>query len=345
MSETAGGKAAVPFVHAETMDWLLEASDPGPRYLALRDVVGLPSDDPDLVAARRAAHRSGPIAEILQAMHADGFWIAPGPGYSPKYRSTVWSVLSLAQLGARVEEDGRIAAAGAHVLDHALTPYGQFSASGTPGSTADCLQGNLCRALLELGCEDPRLGAALDWMARATTGEGVAARGDTTTPIRYYAGKCGPGFRCGSNDGLPCAWGATKVMLAFGRLPSSARSPEVEAAVDVGVEFLVGRDPTTAPYPSGYSSKPTGNWWKFGFPVFYVTDLLQIAEAMVALGRGDEPRLTPLRDLIRAKADERGRWPLEYGYGGKTWFDAGTKKAPNKWVTIRALRVLGHQGG
>ena len=36
--------------------WLLDPADPGPRHLALRDLVRLPADDPELLAARAAAH-------------------------------------------------------------------------------------------------------------------------------------------------------------------------------------------------------------------------------------------------------------------------------------------------
>jgi hypothetical protein len=44
--------------------------------------------------------------------------------------------------------------------------------------------------------------------------------------------------------------------------------------------------------------------------------------------------------IIRDKQDENGRWALEFEYSGKTWVDFGAKKQPNKWVTLRALRVL-----
>lgn len=33
-------------------------------------------------------------------------------------------------------------------------------------------------------------------------------------------------------------------------------------------------------------------------------------------------------------------WLLEYDFTGKTWVDFGIKKQPNKWVTLRAWRVL-----
>ena len=324
----------------DPLDWLLRSNDPGVRYLALRDVVGTPEGDAALLAARKAAHRDGPIATVLAAMNEAGYWSEPGPGYNPKYYSTVWSIILLAQLGARVEEDERIPQACAYLIEHALTSSGQFSGSGAPSGTADCLQGNLCWALLELGYADERLPAAFEWMARSVTGEGVAPKEDRLASVRYYAGKCGPLFACGSNNRLPCAWGASKVMLAFSRLPAGDRTPAIESAIQAGVDFLFSVDPATAAYPTGFSDKPSGNWWKFGFPVFYVTDLLQIAEALVGLGYSDDPRLANALAIVRQKQDREGRWALEYDYAGKTWVDFGAKKQPNSWVTLRALRVL-----
>jgi hypothetical protein len=273
-------------------------------------------------------------------MDRAGYWVEPGPGYHPKYRSTVWSVILLAQLGASVKVDARIAQACKYLLDYALTEGGQFTASGAPSGTVDCLQGNLSWALLELGYEDPRLETAFDWMARSVTGEGIAPANDRQAAVRYYAGKCGPTFACGSNNKLPCAWGGAKVMLAFARIPEVCRNPSVARAIQHGVDFLFSVDPATARYPSGWSDKPSGNWWKFGFPVFYVTDLLQIVEALVGLGYGNDPRLADTLALVRAKQDRQGRWSLDYDYTGKTWVNFGAKKQPNKWVTLRTLRVL-----
>jgi hypothetical protein len=322
------------------MPWLLEPDSLGVRYLALRDLAQLPIGDPELVAARQSAHTTGPIATVLENMTEPGFWSEPGPGYNPKYRSTVWSISLLAQLGASLKEDERLARACAYIADHALTPGGQFSSNGAPSGTADCLQGNLCWSLLELGFQDARLQTAFDWMARSITGEGVAPSADRQAKVRYYAGKCGPTFACGANYELPCAWGAAKVLLAFGNLPPTDWTPVIEKAIRQGVDFLFSVDPATGNYPHGNTDKPSGNWWKFGFPVFYVTDLLQIAEALVGLGYEKDPRLANIIQLILDKQDTQGRWLLEYTYTGKTWVDFGPKKQPNKWVTLRALRVL-----
>jgi hypothetical protein len=319
-------------------DWLLEPDDSGVRYLALRDLVQ--ADTGELALARKQAYENGPIAAVLSNMKKEGYWEKAGAGYYPKYTGTVWSVILLAQLGASLELDGRITAACSYLMEHSLAKGGQFSMNGAPSGTIDCLQGNLCAALLELGCKDARLDRAFEWMARSVTGEGVAPMTDKAAPVRYYSGKCGPNFACGANNELPCAWGAVKVMLAFSKLSQEKRTPLIRKAIQTGVDFLFSTDPAKADYPCGYSAKPSGNWWKFGFPVFYITDLLQIVEALVGLDYGKDPRLAAALDIIRRKQDGLGRWPLEYDYTGKTWAGFGVKKQPNKWVTLRALRVL-----
>jgi hypothetical protein len=320
------------------LDWLLGPEDVGVRYLALRDIVKTNNDN--LVEAGEKAHREGPIAHVLGQMNDEGYWEKPGVGYYPKYTGTVWSVILLSQLGASIQMDERISTACTYILDQGLAKGGQFTVNRLPSGTADCLQGNLCAALLESGCEDPRLDKAFEWMARTVTGEGIAPITDKSAPVRYYAGKCGPRFACGSNNKLPCAWGAVKVMLAFSRLPADKRTPLIDRAISEGVDFLFSRDPVKADYPSGYSNKPSGNWWKFGYPVFYITDLLQNVEALVGLGYGKDPRLAAALAFIRGKQDSQGRWLLDYDYAGKTWLDFGLKKKPNKWVTLRALKAL-----
>lgn len=324
----------------DLVTWLLEPDPPGVRYLVLRDLLDMAPDDAELQAAQRLAHTEGPIATILDAMHPDGYWVEPGSGYLPKYRSTVWSLITLAQLGASAALDERIGRACVYFLDQAMAPGGQIASSSAPSATVDCLQGNMCWALVTLGCGDPRLASAYEWLARSVTGEGIAPAGERGAPLRYCAGKCGPLFACGANNRLACAWGATKVVLALGACPEEYRTPLVERALQAGVDFLLGTDPATADYPHGYAAKPNGNWWKFGFPVFYVTDILQIAEALVPLGHGADPRLTNALALIRERQDAQGRWMLEHDYTGKMWVDFGPKKRPNKWVTLRALRVL-----
>jgi hypothetical protein len=331
-------------LRSDPTDWLLDPKDPGARYLALKHVLDHDLNDPEFKKAGRLAHKNGPIATLLDAMEPEGYWEKPGHGYLPKYRSSVWSIITLAQLGAHISYDGRIAIACNYLLENTMAAGGRFSSTGAPSGTVDCLQGNLCAALLTLGVHEDPLIEAYEWMAHTVTGEGLAPNTERKAPMRYYAGKCGPDFQCGANNKLACAWGAVKVMLAFGVLPDDHKTDLIKAAIETGVDFLFGVDPATADYPTGWADKPSGNWWKFGFPVFYVTDLLQLVEVLVLSGYAQDKRLSNSVELILEKQDEQGRWPLEYAYTGKTAVDFGEKKAPNKWVTIRALRVLKEVG-
>lgn len=321
------------------VEWLLEDGETGVRYIAMRDLIK--ASEKEVLAAGKKAHTEGPIARILDKIQEEGYWEKAGAGYYPKYTGTVWSIILLAQLGASIKMDKRIATACSYLVENSLVNGGLFTINGTPSGTIDCLQGNLCAALLDLGYEGPQLDKAFEWMARSVTGEGVAPVADKTAALRYYAGKCGPDFACGANNKLPCAWGAVKVMLAFSKLPRGKRTSLINKAIGRGVDFLFSRDPAKADYPCGYSDKPSGNWWKFGFPVFYVTDLLQNVEALAGLGYGRDPRLANALKVIRDKQDAQGRWPMEYDYTGKTWISFGAKKQPDKWVTLRALRALG----
>ena len=336
-------------VPRSVLDWLLEPEDPGVRAFTLRDLLGAPPDDPDVRAARRATVRHSPVRPILEAMKDEGYWVNSFGGYTPKYTGTLWQVIFLGQFGAD-SEDPRIHRAADYVLDRSRAPLGRFSATSTarkatPAGMLHCLEGNLGASLLELGFgDDPRLKEALNWLARSITGEGLAPA-SSKNPVRFYrSGNSAPGFHCAANNHKPCAWGAIPAMDALSRFPPRSRTAVIRRAIRTGVDFLLSRDPAKAAYPMGYGTKPNGSWFKFGYPMGYVTDVLRNAEVLVALGKGHDPRLRNLAALILKKRGLDGRWPLEYSYEGKTWFDLGPKRVPNKWITLRALRALKGMG-
>ncbi|MCI0584507.1 MAG: nitrogen fixation protein NifH [Chloroflexi bacterium] len=324
---------------SDPLPWLLEPVAPAVRHLALRDLLDRPVDDPEVAGARRAAMRADPIAAILAAQHPDGSWEKPGAGYATKYRGTVWQLIFLDQLGADGRDD-RIRRACVYVLGHSIAPSGGFGASGRldrpppPSAVIHCLNGNLLGALIGFGwLEDERVQLAIDWEARAITAEWVE---------RWYAsGTSGPGFACAANEGLPCAWGAAKAVLGLARIPVARRSALVTRAIEAGASFLLSRDPVVADYPMGWGNvRPNGSWFKLGFPSAYVTDVLQVLEALTEVGHGHDPRLCAARDWLVGRQDERGRWRNQYAYNRKTWVDFEVQGAPSKWVTLRACRVL-----
>lgn len=318
----------------DPVPWLLEPDpdNPGVRYFALRELLDRPEDDPEVQAARVAIMTTGPVPAILDAQYPDGYWVKPGGGYSPKYRSTVWQIIFLAELGAD-PSDERVRRGCEYLLSHSIAANGAFSAyqKPVPSGSVHCLNGNLSYALLNLGyADDPRVQAALDWLARAITGEGQ---------IRYYkSGTTGPGFACSANEGQPCAWGATKAMKALIAVPPDRRTPVAQRAIEVGTEFLLSRDPAVADYP--YTQRVSSTWFKFGFPLSYWSDVLETTGVLVELGYGGDPRLANALQFILNKQDTQGRWKLENSLNGKMWADIEKKGKPSKWVTLRALRVL-----
>jgi hypothetical protein len=326
-------------LRGDPLPWLLDEAAPAVRHLALRQLLDRPADDPEVRAARADATRVDPIAAILAAQDPAGWWEKPGHGYGPKYRGTTWSLVFLDQLGAD-PADPRVQAACEYVLGHAQARTGGFACSGSasekpppPSLVLHCLTGNLLRALIGFGrLDDERVGRAIAWQATAITGEGET---------HWNAATPGPGFRCGANEGLPCAWGAAKAVLALARIPLDRRTPAVERAIAASVEFLLSRDPAVADYPMGYgNTKPNGSWFRLGFPSGYVADVLQVLEALVEAGAARDPQLAHAVEWLLAQQDAEGRWANRYPYTGKMWVDIDPPGVPSRWVTLRACRVL-----
>jgi hypothetical protein len=325
-------------VHEDPLPWLLEPDNPPVRFLALRDLLERPSEDEDVKEAQAAIMNYAPIRAILDAQYPQGYWVKPGAGYSPKYRATVWQIIFLDQMGAD-GDDVRIRRGCEYVLQHVPTASGGFGCSGSqrlkpppPSRVLHCLNGNLVRALLGLGCwGDERLLQAVEWQVRAILGSGE---------VRYYrSGTSGPDFGCAVNGGKPCAWGAIKALRGLARIPDEGRTAEVEAAIQRGVAFLLSRDPAAADYPAG-DGRISRSWFRLGFPSGYVADVLQNLEVLAELGFGADRRLAPALQWLLSQQDSQGRWHNRYAYNRKLWMDIERQGQPSKWVTLRALRVL-----
>jgi hypothetical protein len=203
---------------------------------------------------------------------------------------------------------------------------------------------------MDLGCRDKRLDTAYEWMARRLTGEdlprkinadGLGPAEGVPGPFRYMKFITDPLFGCRTNKGLACGWAGVSVMMAFSRLPATRRTGLINRAIEAGVAFFFSVDPATADFKDSKSGIPNPKWWQLKFPDFYAADILKMAEALTASGYGADRRLVNTLDLIREKQDENGRWPMEYvDHTRKMWVTYGSEGKPNKWITLRAMRVL-----
>ena len=79
----------------------------------------------------------------------------------------------------------------------------------------------------------------------------------------------------------------------------------------------------------------------FSFPTRWYYDVLRGLDYLRAAGAAPDDRSTEAIDLVAAKGDAEGRWPLENLHEGPTHFQMeGPEGAPSRWNTLRALRVL-----
>ena len=187
-----------------------------------------------------------------------------------------------------------------------------------------CLNGNLLRALIGFGrLSDERGQHAIDWQARSIIGEGFT---------RYYlSGTTGPGFGRAVNEQLPCAWGAIKGLLALACIPPERRAPHVQRAIQQGAVFLLSCDPATAVYPAGWGNvEPSPSWFKLGFPIGYVADILQNLTVLCELGFAKDARLEGAVAWLLSQQEPSGRWRNQSASNDKTWVDIDRQGQPSK---------------
>ncbi|MFC1920540.1 nitrogen fixation protein NifH [Chloroflexota bacterium] len=330
-------------LNGDPVSWLLEPDETQPaiRYYTLRDILGHDENDKGVISAKADIMASGPVPVILAAQQPEGYWDKPGSTEGPKYRGTEWSIIFMAQLGAD-GADSRVHTGCEILLSQCIAGNGGLSWNGTPSGFEQCMAGSMGEALIDFGwLNDQRLQTAMEWLAQTITGEGVADASNRNTNKRYFkSGNSAPGFVCSNNVHLPCAWGAIKAIIALNKVPPERRTRNMQAAIKQGVDFLLSHDPAVADYPFGRGNKPNSSWFRFGYPIGFITDVLQNLEALAALGQAGNPELANALDLVINKQDQQGRWLLEHTYNGKMWVDIEKKGQPSKWITLRALRVL-----
>ncbi len=197
----------------------------------------------------------------------------------------------------------------------------------SPSGAIYCLNGNLIWALIALGyANDERVQRAVAWLTSAILNR------------NFVPGISGPNFECRINNHLPCAWGAVKALRALASLPASLQSAQVKRAIKQSAEFLLGYDVAQADYPR--RSTISQNWFRFGFPLSYTSDVLETTLALSAAGYARDPRLQNARAFIESKRGADGRWLLGYTLNSRTWKNIEACGKPSKWITLRALRAI-----
>lgn len=132
--------------------------------------------------------------------------------------------------------------------------------------------------------------------------------------------------------------GVIKVLKALSAVPIERRTKEINDTIQKSTEFILIHHIYKHSHNLNRKSKP--GWLKFGFPLMYQTDALEILDILTGLGIKDS-RMDDAINIIIAKQDDKGRWKAENTYNSdRLLIPIGQKDEQSKWITLRAMRVL-----
>ncbi len=299
------------------IDWLLEG-DPAIRWQAMADLL---DEAPDAVARERArVTTEGYGAALLAARGNDGQWA--GGAHFPKtqptrpgqpWTSTAHVLTELRLLGAD-PADPAVQAAIADVKR--VTRWEYDDEPFFEGEVEPCINGALVTNAVYYG--------ELDWrIVERLLGERMADGG----------------WNCDQERGsVRSSFDTTIAVLeALAAVERISDDPRVREARASGEAYLLERD-LLRRRTTGEIPKPT--YAMLAFPPRHEYDALRALEHFRAVGAVPDERMREAIDLVRAKRRDDGTWALDVVHGGDAVNDYGAVGAPNRWITLKALRVL-----
>jgi len=313
---------------ARVIQWLLEEDQPVARTATLVDLLGREDSDPMVRAARSRIPRVGWACDQFRAQGPKGFWEPHEPRnlkgwidflYYPKYLSTNWRALVLADFGLDAS-DPRIKRIADLLFEFKLrlsSPFNFFYEEA-------CVVGNTARMMTRFGyADDFRVRKLYDWMLEDQRNDG--------------------GWNC--SHGTPGTLDVWEPLAAFATLPRSKRSPKIEAAISKGAEFYLQR----RLFREGPRYAP---WFRLHYPNHYYYDILVGLDILTQLGFAADRRLEPALKILKELRQPDGTWWTDHlhpdvsGPGaaqyrkGVTPLRIEEPGKPSKWITLKALRVL-----
>ena len=291
-------------------------------------------------AAKQEIMLRGPVCDILEKQCDEAYRKTFPAFYTSKYRGLVWQLIALAELGA--EKNPQIREQCEYIFEHSQEREdGGFSmhasaktGGGRKSEVIPCLAGNMVWSLIRFGyLHDPRLQKGIGWITRfLRLNDGIEEDPQSPPYDRYE-------MCWGAHT---CHMGVVKVLKALSAIPEAERDDEVRDTIKKASEFMLIHRVYRRSHNLNRASKP--GWLKFGFPMMYQTDVLEILDILTALGIRDE-RMEDAVRVVLEKQDETGRWRMENTYASdRMLVPFGQKGAQSKWITLRAMRVLKRYG-
>ncbi len=325
------------FLHADPTQWLLERNNPSVRYFTLQDLLGKSDKDPEVRQAKQDIMNTGVVPAIVAKQHKDGYWGQPERFYEAKYKGTVWQLMILAELGAdgndeRIRNGCEFLLSVSQDLESGGFAYSTSitKGGGRRSEVIPCLTGNMVWSLLRRGyLKDPRLQQAIKWITTYQRFDDRIAERPKGWPYDR--------LKTGCFGRHSCHMGAVKTLKALAQIPEHKRSAATKKMIQKGAEYFLVHHVYKSSHNLNRVPKP--GWLKFGFPLMYQTDVLEILGILTKLEYKD-PRMQEAIDILVSKQDTNGRWNLENTFNGRYLVNIEQKEKPSKWITLHAVQVL-----
>ncbi len=323
-------------LNADSTEWLLEKDNPSVQYFTLINILGMPENDPKTRRTKEEIMKIGVVPKILARQEDSGYWGRPEDFYiRSKYKGTVWTLIILAELGAD-ENDERIRKTCEFILENSQDrESGGFSylsaktSGGDHNKVLPCLTGNMVWSLIRFGhLEDPRVQNGVNWIVKYQRFDDRIKEVPKGWPYDKFENCWGK---------HTCHMGVVKALKALAEIPADDRSKDVKNTIEKGAEYLLKHHIHKRSYDLSRVSKP--EWLRFGFPLMWNTDILEILEILTKLGYKDN-RMQEAVDLVISKQDNQVRWMLENTFNGRFQVSIERKGKPSKWITLKVLKVI-----
>jgi len=298
--------------NAHVIEWLLD-SDPSIRWQVLRDLTDAPAE---VVAAERArVEFEGWGPRLLDQQRPDGQW---GDGVDPPFWwSNMYTLLFIRDLGL---DPTSVRARTAIDRVHANVTWGpEFGNSPFfEGEVEPCINGRVVALGAYFGVQSSRLVDRL-------LGEQLADGGWNCEAERGSV-------RSSFHTTICVLEGLLAFEQAFGAVPA------VTHARSLGQEYLLERR-LLRRSSTGEIIEPA--WTRFAFPPLWHYDVLRALDYLRAAGVTPDGRVEEAIGALTKRRQEDGRWLLDVRHRDTQHEElAGAVGEPNRWITLRALRVL-----
>jgi hypothetical protein len=299
------------------VEWLLD-SDPSIRWQVMRDLTDARTA---IVAAERArVAAEGWGALLLDQQRPDGQW---GDGVAtPFWWSNLYTLVFLRDLGLD-RTSPRVRSAIDRVRDNITWGPGFGDSPFFEGEVEPCINGRVVALGAYFGERSDRL---VDRLLSEQLGDG--------------------GWNCEADRGsVRSSFHTTICVLegllafeqAFGATPSvtDARKHAQEYLLD---RRLLRRLSTGEVIKDRKTDQP---WTQFAFPPLWHYDVLRALDYLRAARVPPDARAEEAVAIVRERRQDDGRWLLDVRHENTVHEElAGPVGAPNRWITLRALRVL-----